>query len=173
MKAHVALFLTVSLTFKLVQGFSFTKFLSAKCLVLDPKSIELNYCFVKSYSRTNTVINIGVNLTRNMHKPGYVSKVQPKIFNSGLWILKFSGADLFVLSVREPLPKNHRQPSVWVVRCNGNNRYEPIVQVNGHLVQGFDSWLLPPVSVSKGMIAVVYTALTVSRKIVWNQFRIT
>lgn len=82
MKAYLVFFLTVSVTLSLVHGFVFTKFLSAKCIVLDPKSIELNYCFVKSYSRTNTVINIGVNLLRTLDKPGYVSSVMSLTFST-------------------------------------------------------------------------------------------
>lgn len=81
MEAYFVVFLTVSATSVVVRGFIFTKFLSAKYIVLDPKSIELNYCFVKSYSRTNTVINIGVTLLRTMHGPAYVSSVPISTFS--------------------------------------------------------------------------------------------
>lgn len=151
MEAQAVFIIILFLALGNVRGFIFTKFLSAKCLVLDPKSIELNYCFVKSYSRTNTVLNISVNFTRTLHKPGYVSYIS-KTKNITLRQLNFvTGPDFLLLQVWHCLSKNIGQPSIWVVRCNGEDRYKSILQANDIIVQGFCRRLLPPMPLWKSM----------------------
>lgn len=51
---------------------SLAKFKSAKCTVLDPATITLNYCFVKAFSRADSFLNIGVTLSRKLDRPCFV-----------------------------------------------------------------------------------------------------
>lgn len=46
---------------------------SVKCTVLDPVTIKLNYCYIKSYSRTCAFLNVGVELEKKLDAPAYVN----------------------------------------------------------------------------------------------------
>lgn len=73
-----------------VQSETFTKFLSAKCTVYDPRLISVDYCFVKSFSRKTSFLNVGVILAKNLGGPTYVGEqvLTFKCFLRGLFRLR-------------------------------------------------------------------------------------
>lgn len=55
-----------------VVGQTLTKFTAAKCLALDPSALKIDFCFIKAYSRTKAVFNLGLTLSKPVYKPLHV-----------------------------------------------------------------------------------------------------
>lgn len=76
-----------------------TKFTAAKCLSLDPASTIIDFCFIKAYSRTLSVFNLGLTLVKPAYKPMTVRTLLP---------LKMTRLLFFLLSV-----PHRRELQVW------------------------------------------------------------
>lgn len=74
MNVQIAVVSAIIATICKVQSETFTKFISAKCTVYDPRSISVDYCFVKPFSRKASFLNVGVILAKNLGRPAYVKE---------------------------------------------------------------------------------------------------
>lgn len=61
------------IAFSCLEAHQLTRFKSAKCLVLDPTALSVEYCKVRVYSRNSSTLNIGLTVKRPLGKPLLVS----------------------------------------------------------------------------------------------------